>query len=333
VVGTDRPRRPRDRPQRKPPSSAPDDAAGAALPRRRVARAEGSLGGAAVERPRATGEEPCSCSLSGLRRGRAPVGAERTGAPGRAEGDRRPRRPFGRAVREKRKPAAARGRQAPSVGLRTTPCRSPRSRTQPTRLGPLRSVLASHTRGSARPSPGGPHGADSSKRSNAIWQLGMVMPPAELSYRLLGLLGVSARTRVRGRRRDPVRIPTATTPGPHQHVIRNLYGRDGNGACGFALLAGLSAFESERGHDPRSWTPSQGDAVMESEGHAPVVAALLASSNDGEADEPIAAPKGRESRTQRFAPRWPLRRNPHRAAISGARVTRVVSLVAEPCRK
>jgi glyoxylase-like metal-dependent hydrolase (beta-lactamase superfamily II) len=90
---------------------------GAALPRRRAARTEGSLGGAAVERPRGSGEAPCACRLSRLRRGRAPVGSERAGAPARAESARPPPRPSGLAVREERKPAAARGRQAPSVSL------------------------------------------------------------------------------------------------------------------------------------------------------------------------------------------------------------------------
>jgi hypothetical protein len=124
VVGTDRPRRPRDRPQRKRSSSAPHDKAGAALPCRRVARGEGRFGGAAIKRAGAAGEAPCSCRLSELRRGRAPVGAERAGAPARAEGNRPPPRSCGLAVREAGKSAAARGQQAPSVEPESSPCRS-----------------------------------------------------------------------------------------------------------------------------------------------------------------------------------------------------------------
>jgi hypothetical protein len=115
VVAADRPRRARYRAQREPASSSPDDSAGAAIPRRCVARAARARCRATLECSRSASEDACARRVSRLHARRTPVDTERAGAPTRAKaGGGRPRQ-GGPEIREEGESAPRRFGKASSV--------------------------------------------------------------------------------------------------------------------------------------------------------------------------------------------------------------------------
>ena len=83
---------------------------------------------------------------------------------------------------------------------------------------------------------------------------------------------------------SPLRTPMGANPGPQRFSLQN------------PLLGNRSG-----GHHRRSWTPELAATRARGEGHAPVLAVLLAVSKK-KADESIPDPKGRESWTPRTFP-------------------------------